>query len=438
MTVFGKIADILGFGPNRWNERLGKFLGMISPEGNEFEAKWKKSDRSLEKRLGIFSYPKVVGNVVQDKAVNSPKHNYPFFFDGDNNDIDANDFFRAAAETGTWQVTHPVHGFFELQLVSVTEKAEPVDRGNITAFESVWIEPIDEVTLLSGREMAGIIDASVDELNVNAAQQFADRMKDGSETLRQNIEDATNLLDSITEKALSPLFDTVGALKSSHNAIQAGIQDTFRATTYKLESLAGQIQQLIQQSVLASVDLTSRLGAYSDLETGSIGSLSSTAGTSTGFAVNNAGIQELALSSVMISYANIATTSSFRSKAEAVSLIDAINSSFNTITNALDTAQADFSSNDVDEQYFSQTTTYQLLSKLVGEVSRYLLISAFDLKVEKRFILDKPTLPIDITINEYGSLGDGDSNFDLFISSNNLKGSDIILLPAGREVLIYV
>ena len=43
-----------------------------------------------------------------------------------------------------------------------------------------------------------------------------------------------------------------------------------------------------------------------------------------------------------------------------------------------------------------------------------------------------------ITIDEYGELGDNDINYDLFISSNNLKGNDILLLEAGREVVVYV
>jgi hypothetical protein len=40
-------------------------------------------------------------------------------------------------------------------------------------------------------------------------------------------------------------------------------------------------------------------------------------------------------------------------------------------------------------------------------------------------------------VTEYGSLGDADANYDLFVRSNNLSGNDILLIPAGREVVIY-
>lgn len=68
----------------------------------------------------------------------------------------------------------------------------------------------------------------------------------------------------------------------------------------------------------------------------------------------------------------------------------------------------------------------------------YLLRSVFDLSVEKRFKLEKRRAPIEITISEYGSLGDDDSNFQLFIDSNGLKGNDILILPEGREVVVYL
>jgi hypothetical protein len=437
MTIFSKIAETLGFGPDRWDERLADSLVMISPEGKEFAPKWKESNRTREKKLGIFSYPKINGNIVQDKNSNSARYTLPFYFDGDDNDIDANDFFRATNERGTWQITHPVHGFYELQLISVTETDAPVDRGNITALETEWIEPIDEDELVTGRQLAGVIDASIDELNVNAAQQFADNIKSASETLKQNIEDATNLLDDMTEYAMSPLFTSVSALNSGFRAIQDGIQDTLLATIYKMESLAGQIQNLVQICSISTSDINSRTDAYDSLKTSIFLNLETTSGETDEQAVNNAVMQELALSSVVASFAKIAITAQFDSKVQAVNFSDTVIALLNDITNALDTAQKDFIANDFDLQYFSQTQSYSSAAKLVGQVVQYLFITVFNLKIEKRFILDKPMCPIDIVINEYGSLGENDSNFDLFISSNELKGTDIILLPAGREVLIY-
>ena len=62
----------------------------------------------------------------------------------------------------------------------------------------------------------------------------------------------------------------------------------------------------------------------------------------------------------------------------------------------------------------------------------------FDLKIETRFVLGKYETPMNLTVQEYGTLGAGDENLDLFISTNNLHGDNVILLPPGFEVVVYV
>jgi hypothetical protein len=57
--------------------------------------------------------------------------------------------------------------------------------------------------------------------------------------------------------------------------------------------------------------------------------------------------------------------------------------------------------------------------------------------VEKRFKLSLPRAPIEIVITEYGSLGENDAYLDEFISANDLSSYEILMLPAGREVVTY-
>jgi hypothetical protein len=47
---------------------------------------------------------------------------------------------------------------------------------------------------------------------------------------------------------------------------------------------------------------------------------------------------------------------------------------------------------------------------------------------------------MEIAMAEYGIPGVpwNDTFYDLFISSNNLIGQDVLWLPAGRQVVIYV
>lgn len=94
-------------------------------------------------------------------------------------------------------------------------------------------------------------------------------------------------------------------------------------------------------------------------------------------------------------------------------------------------------SRDIDQQYFAAAQSYTSLVNLYTLALQYLISQFFNLKAEKRFTLKTPRSPLEITVTEYGSLGDNDIFYNLFIESNKLSGNDILLLPAGREVVIY-
>ena len=127
-----------------WIDRLSPTIDLTSPDGNIFDALWRNGPRSLTKKLGIFEFPGVKGAVVQDLDVGPTRWPLVIFFDGEDNDKEGTRFFKACKERGLWTIIHPVKGSLELQLISATELIDPVESGNITRFETEWIEPIPE------------------------------------------------------------------------------------------------------------------------------------------------------------------------------------------------------------------------------------------------------------------------------------------------------
>lgn len=79
-------------------------------------------------------------------------------------------------------VEHPVLGFVELQPIRVSENLQPVDSGNITEISTEWIEPLDEITLETARQMWGIIDKLQIDLKASSAETFADQVVTEEET----------------------------------------------------------------------------------------------------------------------------------------------------------------------------------------------------------------------------------------------------------------
>lgn len=88
---------------------------------------------------------------------------------------------------------------------------------------------------------------------------------------------------------------------------------------------------------------------------------------------------------------------------------------------------------DIDKQFISQSVGYSTVQNLYALTMQYLLSQFFNLKIEKRFTLKNKRSPLEITVTEYGTLDD----YDLFIESNQLSGDEILILPAGKEIVIY-
>jgi prophage DNA circulation protein len=161
-----------------WQTRLAPEIEFISPLGTQFFGKWKRTPRTVDKKLGIHAFPGVNGEVVQDLALNSNRYSLQFFFDGPDHDLIAIQFMEALKEKGLWQVVHPVEGFIGLQPVSITKTDDVIESGNITEFTGEWIEPIDERTLKTARELVGLVDALSNETNGTSAEQFDDEVMD--------------------------------------------------------------------------------------------------------------------------------------------------------------------------------------------------------------------------------------------------------------------
>jgi hypothetical protein len=168
----------------------------------------------------------------------------------------------------------------------------------------------------------------------------------------------------------------------------------------------------------------------------------------TNSAKNVTAVQELSLVAIVGSNAEIVTTGPQRpvvpvtgglqSRAQAVEFALDLRNRLVGIVDVLDESQILFEDSDIDEQYFSQTDTFNTSVQLTSFGQRYLLSSAYNLNVERRFTLTKPKTPLQIVGEEYGTWGDNDNLIDAFIDANSLQGTEILLLPAGREVVVYV
>jgi prophage DNA circulation protein len=418
---------------------------MTSPSGLEFSPKFVGSPRSVSKKVGIFSYPGVMGDVVQDLDTNSVIYPLTFFFDGQNHDLESDRLFQACKERGRWEIIHPVHGFKELQLLTVEEDVQPIESGNVTQFTSEWIESIDPATLQTTAELRGLVGQQADITNITAADQFVRASRSASAADQFSVTRALENATTTINQALTPLAEQNAEIAANQLAITRGIQDLLAAAVFKPLAIAAQMQNLVQNPLRAVTDIGNRLSTYAALAQSLLGI--DTEGTSGG-ARNRAAVKELTLTSVVTANALIATSGparpesatdgDLRTRAQAVEFANTLADTLSTMINSLDEAQEGFATQSIEDQYFSQGQTYPETLRITALATNYLLTAAFDLAVEKRFTLDIPKHPVRVTVEQYGTLGDNDANLIRLINANKLKGIEIVLLPAGKELVVYV
>ena len=418
-----------------WRDRLRETVKLTSPEGNVFEAKWQGNQRSKDKKLGLFEFPKVKGTKVQDLDIGSTKYPLTIFFDGEDNDQESDRFFKACDERGSWNVIHPVRGALDLQLISVTENIQPVQSGNMTQFDLEWIEPLEDSEVSSLFQQRSTIDSQIDEVNSSASDQIDSNILQKTAAQVAAFEATVSSVVSAVEKFLAPIYELQSEINAQILSIKRGINSLLTAPVLDVVSIAGQIQALVQLPALAIADINSRVDAYQNFINEALNFSPETAQSKDR---NIVAVQELALTSALASISFVSSTGELASRLQAIELIEANIELFKNITDTLDETQELFKDEIIDGQYFSQSESYSDALLMISQTIAYLLRSAFDLSIEKRFVLEKMRAPIEITISEYGDLGENDINFDLFIESNGLKGNDILILPEGREVLVYV
>lgn len=419
-------------GATSWRSRLSPTIELQAPDGTLFSAKWVGDPRSGEKRLGIFSGPNWRGNIVQDLGVEADRYTFTIYFEGKDHDIYAGAFHEACKQSGAWIVTHPVHGVVELYLVRWTDHDEPVESGNVTQFDTEWIEPLDPTTLETARQMAGIVDQLMVDYAAISCGWFEETVYDDTYGEEQAVNQTADRIATMADGQLTDLANGSADVRSSYDAAVSGLGSATSSDTFDPGGVASNLRGVIQFPAIGSTDLDDRLAAYSDLMDDVIEILPS--GLPSTRAANKLATCESALDSILGAVCRVATTGKLQTRAQAISAAQSIAEMFTRATNALDDSAALFNDRRIDRQYFSQSATYQAAAACLSKTVEYLLTAAFDLAVEKRFKLDRPKAPIQIVIEEYGD----DARLDEFIESNGLKSTDILWLDAGREVVVYV
>lgn len=381
--------------------------------------------------MAQYDVPLVDGTLVQDMGAKGTSFPLTLDFEGEDNDVTAFTFCRALAQRGTWTVVHPVYGSFTLQPIGPFNLgAKPTDSGNITTVSGPWIEPLPPETQESAVQLGQRLLEEVAALNAAAAQQFTEAVdltdpEAGAAVLAAGTQAVAQLQSSPLAGIVAGAADIQAQFTTAVQQVQGLLAQT---PLSDISGLASQIQELIQMPGLCEARLNDLVSAYDSFAQAILSTLP------TGDNLAAIGTSELVLTASLTGAAVAVSSSSPDTRDEALKALLDLLALFQSIRDALDAVQTS-----TDGAYVSQAQTTASLSRLEALISAYLMGMLWDLAVARRFTLDRPRSTIEVAITEYGvtDASQVDAVYDMTIRTNALTGDEVILLPAGKEVVIY-
>jgi hypothetical protein len=415
----------------------------VSDGQTRYTAKWIGDPIQLNKKLGLFSSPKVKGTTVQDLDIEGELYQLTIFFDGADHDIVADNFQKSLKATGTWGVLHPRQGLLTLTLIRATRNDQPVRSADYTEFQTNWIEGLPDGTQVSAAELESTLDFFAEQADQSAATQFEENVK--TKTFEE-----FNAIVTAGNKAVAAIksnlrkFENLQVIDPRLEALFRGINSTFSDfENFDPSQLTAQFTGLFEA-----------IGLAQNSSIGAVENFISFAGELTGFTnesgsrsnSNSALSLELNLSLVNSAISRAVTLPGITTRTQAIQLATSLSGYYDDMINRLDTIGELFADTPIEDQYIPQSLSLKDQQNTIQKAVEYLLSSALDLKKEYRFTIKVPRAPIEIAWTELGGPdyytdGNGqerDRNHENFLEWNDLHGDDIELLPAETEVRIFV
>lgn len=427
-------GDLAITGGRTWIDRVTP-AAYKSPSGKRFEFAFEAVSRETEKRGTVFGFPGVDGGYVQDTGISERQYPMVCYFWGDNHDRIATAFEAALFEPGTGKLEHPLYGPIDaVPFGKIGRRNDLVNEANQSVVEVTFFTTIGALYPTGQSDPRNEVLVSLDDFDAAAAQQFVEATDLTTTVSRANeANDVQSFLNDVSG-SLTEVSRATSDVNREFRAVQREINLGIDVLVGQPLQLANQLVNLITLPSRALAGIASRLAAYASL-----------ADKISVKATRAIDVDAENLPSLLLRQRNLfhtadlmvmtAVTGTVRSVLETV---------FRTRNEALQAAAEILALLDAVVEWREATFTaldqvdtgasYQALQTAVATVAGYLVEISFSLLPERRITLDRARTIIDLAAELYGSV---DDKLDLLINSNQLSGSEILELPAGRTIVYY-
>jgi len=423
MSLFDGINETLEITPPTKSNIGIPIINLIGGEGQQpFIAKWTGDTSSFERKLPEFDFPDIPGTLLQDMNRKSWAWDIEFFFEG----IDALDEKKRFKELmdlpGSWTFQHPTEGTLSLFPVSIKIKDEPVESYNLISISGTWLESIPEFQLLEA------------ELNVDSSKAAEGLLKKKPQDFNAFVRNVGKTITDVS-KFINRTISTVNKVKTEVEKATVFVQEALTSGVVLATGTMGMVKDLILLPGQLVTSFESSFSFYEQL-------LMSTINDSVD-SIEDGYYNEAIAAFTLFGVAENVNVAEFSNRDSALSGMNRLGSMYNTVLNYSDSLQNQFSSSLlgqpalITDQFSGMLGVFDEIRSVVLSATLKLMSDVYSLRAQRIIVLEKPKTPVEIVITEYGTLGIDYANLDNFIKVNGLRGSEIELLPTGKEVVIY-
>ncbi len=417
-----------------WNDRIRE-AAYTSPSGIRQPFIYENVTQVWDKKTEGFNFPDADGTFVQDNGRSGRRFPLRVIFSGGDHDTEAEAFDALLVERGTGTLDHPMYGtVLVVPFGAITRRDDLKTAANQTIFEVTFWETIDLVYPTAQTDPASAVLASVEEYNEAAAEELADGLSLDTAVERVTSKNQVLALVDTVKSGLQAVADITEEVQKEFDAIVDSITNGIDLLVGAPVALALQVTQMIQAPGRALASIKSKIDAYQNLITRIV---SGAPGSPT--SPGDEGEPALAETTNALRTADL-----YASSYVTGSIVSTVNNQFFSKTEALEAAQEVLAQldavvvwRDANFEALEEIDTggsYQKLQEAVALTAGFLVEISFTLKTERRIVLDRDRTMIDLVAQLYGAV---DSELDFFITSNDLSGSEILELPAGRRIVYY-
>ena len=400
-----------------WKEKLDNIQFEITTgDGKTYQPLWVSGEKSKDFNISKYDFINTEGSYIDRKKAQSNIYPLTFFFQGEDNIEQCNDFEASANDSRAWEIEHPFYGTIKGQPTNLKRNDSSFNVTTVTVdfWESIDGEfPNSEISIKDETKSKVNL---VDSLSSNFF----------IENSNPEISDITLFKENIVLSGAKFTPDSE-SFNDYKNTVSAAVKSADNLVV-DAETAFNDAQKVINKPSDFASSVISKVSSYEsayEVLKSSLGGL---------FSKYNFESQAATILSALCNSVVNPSGDDYITRTDIESVNSDLVSLYEDYISTLDSNQV--SIYDIGNSWAPNIQIQSALADLIFFTSNSLFLLSFDARQERTFELTKDSNLILLTHRFMGLASD--ENLDVFREINNIKNNELFRIRKGRTIKYFI